>query len=187
MNRKIRNRKPYEFEDDDDPFIVVGIDAEWVYESEGRNRILSYQFAVLNADTGEMSTLIVYTKDGHRISLERGLSMALLKARRRRVIDKVPRIDIKAAYPTALSFIGLPDWHTAQHCTDLHRLAVIDAAMTAALVEFRFPDGTPFPCLPVRASNGRGLIYPLEGQSWCTGPELVVAIGIGADITVKDG
>ena len=74
MNRKIRNSKPYEFEEDDDPFIVVGIDAEWVYESEGRNRILSYQFAVLNADTGQMTTLIVYTKDGHRISLERGLS-----------------------------------------------------------------------------------------------------------------
>ena len=50
--RKVRNSKPYEFEDDDDPFIVVGIDAEWVYESEGRNHILSYQFAVHNDDTG---------------------------------------------------------------------------------------------------------------------------------------
>ena len=59
--------------------------------------------------------------------------------------------------------------------------------MTAALVEFKVSDGTLFPCLPVRASNGRGLIYPLEGISWCTGPEVVVAIGIGADITVKDG
>jgi hypothetical protein len=27
----------------------------------------------------------------------------------------------------------------------------------------------------------------LEGESWCTGPELVVAIGMGAEIIVKDG
>ena len=46
-NRKVRSSKPYEFKEDDDPFIVVGIDAEWVYESKGRNKILSYQFAVL--------------------------------------------------------------------------------------------------------------------------------------------
>src|SRR5262249_20247396 len=45
-------------------------------------------------------------------------------------------LDIKSAYPTALSFIGMPDWHTARHCTDLEHLAVIDAAMTAALVKF---------------------------------------------------
>ena len=59
--------------------------------------------------------------------------------------------------------------------------------MTAALVEFRFPDDTRFPCLPVRASNGRGLVYPLEGSSWCTGPELVVAGASGAIIRVQEG
>jgi hypothetical protein len=391
--RKIRNSKPYEFEDDDDPFIVVGIDAEWVYESEGRNHILSYQFAVHNDDTGQKTMLIVYTKQGQRISLERGLSMAFLKAKRKGVIDRAPRrfviaahftradlttlsdfpffkrrigavrksyatterplqlrvassegpvkcsatvvdtmmltstgtsletignllgepkvnlpngyskdrmdlflrdhpdlfekyaltdavipakwvariygllrkrlgigkkvitlggaavelvrkqaliegidlnaflgqckpmrpfaqlapliaiaaqayhggyniapalgfspeekeladLDIRSAYPTALSFIRRPDWRTARHCIDLDHLAVIDAAMTAALVDFRFPNETPFPCLPVRASSGRGLIYPLQGESWCTGPELVVAIGMGAEIIVKDG
>ena len=391
--RKVRNSKPYEFEDDDDPFIVVGIDAEWVYESKGRNHILSYQFAVHNDDTGRTAMRIVYTKHGQRISLERGLSMAFLEARRKGVIDRVPRwfviaghftradlttfadfpffkrrigavrksyatteiplqlrvassegpvncsatvvdtmmltstgtsvetignllgepkvnlpngyskdrmdlflrdhpdrfekyaltdaiipakwvartygllqkrlgigkkvitlggaavelvrkqvkiegidlneflgqdkpkrpfaqlapliaiaaqayhggynvapalgfspeekvladLDIRSAYPTALSFIGLPDWRTARHCTDLDHLAVIDVAMTAALVEFRFPNETRFPCLPVRASSDRGLIHPLEGISWCTGPELVVAIGMGAEIIVKDG
>ena len=59
--------------------------------------------------------------------------------------------------------------------------------MTAALVEFRFPDRTRFPCLPVRASNSRGLVYPLEGASWCTGPEMVVAKQCGALIKVMDG
>jgi hypothetical protein len=328
-----------------------------VYESKGRNHILSYQFAVHNDDTGQTTMRIVYTKHGQRISLERGLSMAFIKARRKGVIDRVPRrfviaghftradlttfadfpffkrrigavrksyatteiplqlrvassegpvrcsatvvdtmmltstgtsvetignllgepkvnlpngyskdrmdlflrdhpdlfekyaltdavipakwvartygllqkrlgigkkvitlggaavelvgkqakiegidlneflgqdkpkrpfaqlapliaiaaqayhggynvapalgfspeekgladLDIRSAYPTALSFIALPDWRTARHCTDLDHLAVIDTAMTAALVEFRFPNETRFPCLPVRA------------------------------------
>ena len=386
-------RRPHEYEEEADPFLAIGIDAEWVYESEGQNRILTYQFAVLNADSDKLSTLIIYPKSGTRISLEHGLSRALHKARQKGVIDKAPSkfvvaghftradlttfadfgqfkrrigavrksyattelplqlrlassegpvqcsaiivdtmmlspngtsaetignllgvpkitlpegyskdrmdlflqdhpklfkkyaltdaiipakwvartykllleqlgiskkvitlggaavelvklqaksqgidlneflghdktkqplahlaplitiaaqayhggynvatalgfspvgqelsdLDIRAAYPTALSFIGVPDWHSAQHCTELDRLAVIDEAMTAALVEFRFPDETRFPCLPVRASNGRGLIYPLEGSSWCTGPELVVAIDTGAIVNVKDG
>ena len=109
-NRKVRNSKPYEFEEDDDPFIVVGIDAEWVYESEGRNRILSYQFAVHNDDTGRMATLIVYTKDGQRISLERGLSMAFLKARRRGVIDKVPRRFVIAGHFTRADLTTFADF-----------------------------------------------------------------------------
>jgi len=96
-------------------------------------------------------------------------------------------LDIKAAYMTALALIGIPDWHNARHCVCKNQLAVISEAMTAALVEFRFPDGTRFPCLPARASNNRGLVYPLEGSSWCTGPELVVAIGCGAIIKVMDG
>ena len=386
-------RRPYEYAEEADPFTAIGIDAEWVFESERRNKILSYQFAVLNADNGKLTTLIVYPKDGKRISLENGLTRALLKARRTGVVDKVPSrfviaghftradlttfadftefkrnisavrksyattelplqlclaspegpvrcsamvidtmmlspngtsaetignllgepkvilpdgyskdrmdlflqdhpelfkkyaltdaiiparwvartykllleqlgiskrvitlggaavelvrkqaknkgidlnkflgqekprqplehlapliaiaaqayhggynvatalgfspaakeladLDIKAAYPTALSFIGVPDWQNARHCTELDRLAVIDEAMTAALVEFRFPDGTRFPCLPVRASNGRGLVYPLEGSSWCSGPELAVAISLGAIVSAKDG
>ena len=61
------------------------------------------------------------------------------------------------------------------NASSLDELAVVDEAMTVALVEFRFPDETRFPCLPVRTSNNRGLVHPLEGSSWATGPELVVA------------
>jgi hypothetical protein len=389
-----RTRKPYEFEEDPDPFVAVGLDAEWVYEARGRNLILSYQFALLNGDSGERAELIIYPKNGERISIEHGLTKVMLKARKERVITKVPKrfiiaghftradlttfsdfglfkrrtdavrktyatteiplslrlasnegprqcsavildtmllapagtsletlgkllgmrkidlpegyskdrmdlflrdhptwfekyavtdavipalwvvktygllldrlgikkkvvtlggaavelvkgqakaygielheflgrdkkktqplahlmstiaiaaqayhggynlaaalglspekkeladLDIRSAYTTALAFIGVPDWHSARHCIELNELAVIDEAMTAALVEFRFPDETRFPCLPVRASNNRGLVYPLEGASWCTGPELVVAIECGALVKVMDG
>jgi hypothetical protein len=390
----VRARKPHQFAEDPDPFVVVGVDAEWVFESAGRNRILSYQFALLNGDSGELTTLIEYSTNGMRITFERGLTRVMLKARRERVIAKAPKrfiiaghftradittfadfggfkrrlgavrktyatseiplslrlvsnegpvrchavvvdtmllapagtsleklgklldlpkielpdgytkdrmdlflrdhpdlfeqyalrdavipalwvvktygllldrrgirkkvvtlggaavelvklqakacgielhaflgrdkhkkqphphlmstiaiaaqayhggyniaaalgfspegqalsdLDIRSAYTTALALIRVPDWAGAQHCTELNRLAVSEEAMTAALVEFRFPDQTRFPCLPVRASNGRGLVYPLEGMSWCTGPELVVALGCGAILKVKDG
>ena len=53
--------------------------------------------------------------------------------------------------------------------------------MTFAQVKFRFPPDARFPCLPIRSSNQHGLIYPLEGESWCCGPELVVALAMGAD------
>jgi hypothetical protein len=378
----------------DDPFVVAGLDAEWVSESAGVNLILSYQFSVLNADSGNRADIIVYSKGGKRITLEEGLTRAMLKACKKGVIDKVPGrfiiaahftradlttfanfglikrsvgavrksyatterplsvklatskgaincsatvvdtmmlssagtsleklgkllgfhkvelpygysknrmdlflrdhpekfeeyalrdavipalwvakvygllldklgikkkvitlggagvelmklevkasgndlhvflgknsktkqpldnlvsviatssqayhggcnfaaalgyspagkelydLDIKSAYTTALAFIGVPDWVGARQCLDLEGLAVVDEAMTVALVDFRFPDGTMFPCLPVRAANGWGLIYPMEGSSWCTGPELVVALGQGAIIKVRDG
>jgi hypothetical protein len=388
-----RSRKPRGYAEDPDPLVVVGVDAEWVAESAGRNLILSYQFTPLNDDINEISKLIIYPKAGKRISLEQGLSRALMKAQRENVIKKAPRrivltghftradlttfdnfheykrklgavrksyttieiplllrlassegrarcnatvvdsmllsasgtsletigkllnvpkvelpdgyskdrmnlflkdhpkefetyaltdaeisarwvartyrllreklginrkvitlggaavevvrkeaklngidlnaflgqekpkqprphlaslfaiaaqsyhggyniatalgfspeerelydLDIKSAYTTALAFIQVPDWTSARHCVELKQLAVIEEAMTAALVEFRFPDGTLYPCLPVRAKNGRGLIYPMEGSSWCTGPEMVLALAAGAMITVKDG
>jgi len=34
-----RQKRPYEYAEDPDPFVVFGIDAEWVFESAGKNRI----------------------------------------------------------------------------------------------------------------------------------------------------
>jgi hypothetical protein len=59
--------------------------------------------------------------------------------------------------------------------------------MAFAQVKFRFPPDTKFPCLPIRSSNQHGLIYPLQGESWCCGPELVVALAMGATIAVING
>jgi hypothetical protein len=86
-----------------------------------------------------------------------------------------------------MAMIRLPDWNTARFVSSLDELATIDDAMTFGQVQFAFPTGTLFPSLPVRASQGRGLIYPLQGEAWCTGPELVVAMGQGADVQVLTG
>ena len=83
--------------------------------------------------------------------------------------------------------IRQPDWSTARYTTDIAELATVEGAMTFAHVKFRFPPETRIPSLPVRASNSRGLIYPLEGWSWCTGPEMVVALAQGATIEVEEG
>ena len=37
------------------------------------------------------------------------------------------------------------------------------------------------------AASGRGLIYPLTGSSWCTRPELIVALNQGGSIEVLQG
>src|SRR5262249_47885058 len=49
-----------------------------------------------------------------------------------------------------------------------------------------FPSALCLSALSFACSHS-GLIYPLKGQSWCTGPELVVARNLGAEIKVVDG
>ena len=96
-------------------------------------------------------------------------------------------LDLTSAYTTGLAMIRQPNWATARDTTDIAELATVDGAMTFANIEFRFPPETRIPSLPVRASNSRGLVYPLEGGSWCTGPEMVVALAQGVTIDVKAG
>jgi hypothetical protein len=95
-------------------------------------------------------------------------------------------VDLKSAYTTALAMARVPDWDSAILEKNIERLAVVDTAMTFARVRFKFSDQTRFPSLPVRAGD-RGLIYPLQGESWCTGAEIVVAPSQGARISVEEG
>jgi hypothetical protein len=54
------------------------------------------------------------------------------------------------------------------------------------LMKRYFPDSVRFPCLPVRAGQ-RGLYFPLLGESYCTAPELALAMRLGADIEIVQG
>ena len=96
-------------------------------------------------------------------------------------------VDLCGAYTTALAAISWPNWFSTRYTKSLDDLAVVDEAMTFAQVKFRFPSAAKFPCLPIRSSNQHGLIYPLEGESWCCGPELVVALAMGAVLEVMNG
>ena len=95
-------------------------------------------------------------------------------------------LDLCGAYTTAMALIRVPNWATARYTNSLSELATIDA-LAFARVRFSFPNGTRLPSLPVRASSGRGLVYPRTGSSWCTGPELIVALNLGAAVEVLQG
>ena len=96
-------------------------------------------------------------------------------------------VDLKSAYVTALAISRVLDWSTALQTKDVAELATVEDAMTFIYARFKFPAGTRFPNLPVRASKERGLVYPMRGESWHTGPELVVALDMGAKIEVLSG
>lgn len=53
-------------------------------------------------------------------------------------------------------------------------------------MRFKFPEGTTYPSLPVRA-DPYGLVYPLEGVCFCTHFELMVALSQGAEIEILQG
>ncbi|ENV4251655.1 DNA polymerase [Vibrio parahaemolyticus] len=57
--------------------------------------------------------------------------------------------------------------------------------MALAWVEFEFPEGTRFPSLVVRDKDS--LLFPLRGETHCTGHELEVAYNQGAKIKIKQG
>jgi len=81
--------------------------------------------------------------------------------------------DVKAAYPTAMVGIREIDYSKSKAVDSIEEL--IGDKMGFAWVKFKFPPGTRFPSLPVRTKD-RGLIYPMEGESYCTSPEIEVAI-----------
>lgn len=91
--------------------------------------------------------------------------------------------DLSGAYPTAMSLIGMPDWMAIRQTRHLDDFQ--PATMGYARVKFRFPNNTRFPCLPVRTSGG--LVFPLEGESFCCAPEIYLAQRLGAQLEIVNG
>lgn len=92
--------------------------------------------------------------------------------------------DLKGAYTTAMCALRAIDYDGYRQTRDLDDFTV--DTVGGARVRFEFPDGTRFPCLPVRINDSK-LVFPLQGESLCTGPELVLARSMGAAIEVLDG
>lgn len=55
-----------------------------------------------------------------------------------------------------------------------------------ALVNFSHPDGVRFPVLPV-SLGALGLVFPMRGQSYCSAPEIEVALRLGCEIEILHG
>lgn len=92
--------------------------------------------------------------------------------------------DAPSCYTTILMGLRELDYLNAKQSKNLEDF--FGDICSFAWVEFNFPANTVFPSLPVR-TDSYGLVYPLQGESFCTGHELEVAFNQGADITVKIG
>mgnify|MGYP006271938035 CR=1 FL=1 len=86
--------------------------------------------------------------------------------------------DLSSAYPTAMNLIGFPKWRGVFVTHDIDKFQ--PTTLGFVCVDFKFPDHVRYPCLPVRTQNG--LIFPLQGRSMCSAPELYVARKLGAEI-----
>jgi hypothetical protein len=94
--------------------------------------------------------------------------------------------DLCGAYSTALAHMRPLDWDNIERTADISRLASLDRGLTCATVEFEFPPDTKFPCLPVDTGD-HGLIFPIAGVGTFIGPELLLALNMGARLKVLEG
>lgn len=92
--------------------------------------------------------------------------------------------DLAGAYTTGLVDLRHIDYDNFRSTDD--PADFIGHVLGFAYVQFSFPTDTRFPCLPVRNSDN-GLIYPLTGFSYCTAPEIEVALNLGCEIEIKYG
>ena len=93
--------------------------------------------------------------------------------------------DLEGAYSTALAAVKEPDFDNLLETKNPDDFKLDQ--MGYALVSWKFPQSTRFPCLFQRDPKGHGLIYLLEGEEYLTSPEIALAIRMGADITIRTG
>jgi hypothetical protein len=93
--------------------------------------------------------------------------------------------DIISAYTTALSSLQMLDYSSARPSTDINDYTPDQVGF--ALVRFQFPVGCRYPCLPVKADDQRGLIYPMSGETYATSPEIAAAVHLGDDVKIVHG
>ena len=94
-------------------------------------------------------------------------------------------VDLSGAYPTAASLIKKIDFdRMPSFVTGNLTTSMIDPLKYGfGYVRFKYPKDTRFPALPIKDSKGRGLIYPLEGETFATNPEIYTALKQGATVT----
>lgn len=92
--------------------------------------------------------------------------------------------DLAGAYTTGLVDLRQIDYNGMRHTTDLQDF--VGHVLGFAWVEFEFPQDCRFPSLPVEVGI-KGLYFPLAGISYCTAPEIEVALNQGCRIKILHG
>jgi len=65
-------------------------------------------------------------------------------------------------------------------------LEKIIQSYTALKIKFAFPSSVSYPNLPVRLDFS-SIIFPLSGETFCTGSEFLLAMRLNCEITVLGG
>jgi hypothetical protein len=92
--------------------------------------------------------------------------------------------DLAGAYTTGLVDLKLFDYENVKVTNNSADFR--GHVLGFAYVRFSFPTETILPSLPVR-NGSNGLIFPLTGYSYCTAPEIEVALNLGCEIEIKHG
>ena len=92
--------------------------------------------------------------------------------------------DLAGAYTTGMVDLRHIDYDNYWYSRD--PADFVGHVLGFAFLRFAFPEGTRFPSMPVRNSHG-GLVYPLTGFSYCTAPEIEVALNLGCKIDILHG
>jgi len=93
-------------------------------------------------------------------------------------------IDVRAAYPTALSGIGLVDMNKPYVTLNPEDFRGNVAGF--ALVEFSHPEDVRYPVFAVK-SGGDNLLFTRTGISFCTAPEIEVALNLKCEVRIIHG
>lgn len=93
--------------------------------------------------------------------------------------------DLAGAYTTGMVDFPVIDY-TRRPIIPETPEAFVGHVVGFAHVRFTYPSNTRFPTLPVESAS-HGLIFPLSGESYCTAPEIEVALNQGCDIEILDG
>tara|TARA_R110000772_G_scaffold266009_1_gene387957 strand:+ start:10891 stop:13746 length:2856 start_codon:yes stop_codon:yes gene_type:complete len=99
-------------------------------------------------------------------------------------IDMWHDYDAPSCYTVILNGLRALDYDNTRMTTNLDDF--MGDVFGMARVRFKFPENTEYPCLPVRAEP-YGLIYPLQGESYCVAAELEVARHMGCQVEILQG
>ena len=101
--------------------------------------------------------------------------------------------DLPGAYPTAMAMLEYPDWDQKRMIGELtgeefqsNKNFDLINSYTALKIKFEFPSTVKYPNLPVRL-DFTSVIFPLTGETFCTGHEFLLAMKLGCKIKILSG
>lgn len=97
--------------------------------------------------------------------------------------EELRDIDLQAAYPTAMSAIGVPDYEKEFDTTAPADFTA--SSLGFAELTFDTPEEIRFPVFGVRTE--RGLIFPRRGRTIATAPEIATALSLGIEVKIVHG